>query len=144
MCCFLPPPREGWENPPWHWVLPVPWPGTVSYTHLNYVDNVVLMSADTYQSAFADWQANTALLNVNGDTEALAETLTGLETFTGVTQLSTTRENVDSALSCLDYIICLIVLFSGALAFIVIFNLTNINLAERSREIATVEVLRCV
>ena len=35
----------------------------------------------------------------------------------------------------------MIVLFSGALAFIVIFNLTNINLAERSREIATVEVL---
>ena len=31
--------------------------------------------------------------------------------------------------------------FSGALAFIVIFNLTNINLAERSREIATVQVL---
>lgn len=33
------------------------------------------------------------------------------------------------------------VVFSGLLAFIVIFNLTNINLAERSREIATVEVL---
>ena len=31
--------------------------------------------------------------------------------------------------------------FSGALAFIVIFNLTNINIAERSREIATVQVL---
>ena len=44
-------------------------------------------------------------------------------------------------MSCLDYIIWLIVLFSGALAFIVIFNLTNINLAERSREVATVEVL---
>ena len=48
---------------------------------------------------------------------------------------------MDSALSCLNDIIWLIVLFSGALAFIVIFNLTNINLAERSREIATVEVL---
>ena len=35
----------------------------------------------------------------------------------------------------------MVVLFSGALAFIVIYNLTNINLAERSREIATVEVL---
>ena len=48
---------------------------------------------------------------------------------------------MDSALSCLDYIIWLIVLFAAALAFIVIFNLTNINLAERSREIATVQVL---
>ena len=32
-------------------------------------------------------------------------------------------------------------LFSGTLAFIVIFNLTNINIAERRREIATVQVL---
>ena len=48
---------------------------------------------------------------------------------------------VESALACLDYIILMVVLFSGALAFIVIYNLTNINLAERSREIATVQVL---
>lgn len=58
-----------------------------------------------------------------------------------MTQLVNTRDNVDDALSCLDYIIWMVVLFSGALAFIVIFNLTNINLAERSREIATVQVL---
>lgn len=60
---------------------------------------------------------------------------------TGLTQLLFSKESVDSALSCLNYIIWLIVLFSGALAFIVIFNLTNINLAERCREIATIEVL---
>ena len=48
---------------------------------------------------------------------------------------------MDRALSCLHYIIALIVLLSGALAFVVICNLTSINIAERSREIATVEVL---
>ena len=64
-----------------------------------------------------------------------------MEEIKSVSQLSTTKENVDSALSCLNYIIWLVVLFAGALAFIVIFNLTNINLAERSREIATVQVL---
>jgi putative ABC transport system permease protein len=58
-----------------------------------------------------------------------------------VIQLSAWRETVDQAMSCLDYIILMVVLFAGALAFIVTFNLTNINLAERSREIATVEVL---
>ena len=35
----------------------------------------------------------------------------------------------------------MIILFSATLAFIVIFNLTNINISERSREIATVQVL---
>ena len=64
-----------------------------------------------------------------------------MENVSSVSRLATTRETVDSALSCLNYIIWLVVGFSGALAFIVIFNLTNINIAERSREIATVEVL---
>lgn len=114
---------------------------TVSGIFDNYVDNFVLISADTYHGGFGEWQANTALLTVSGDAEDLAGTLMDVEQITSVMQLSDTKEDVDSALSCLDYIIWLIVLFSGALAFIVIFNLTNINLAERSREIATVEVL---
>lgn len=107
----------------------------------NYVSNFIIISAETYESAFDDWQSNTALLNTSGDTEEMAQVLTELDAVSGVTQLSAARESIDSALSCLNYIIWLIVLFSGALAFIVIFNLTNINLAERSREIATVEVI---
>ena len=78
---------------------------------------------------------------MDGDTEATAEALTDLDEIKSVSQLSQTQKNVDDVLDCLNYIIWLIVLFSGALAFIVIFNLTNINLAERSREIATVQVL---
>ena len=58
-----------------------------------------------------------------------------------VNQMSKTEELVSEALWCLNYIILMVVGFSAALTFIVIFNLTNINLAERSREIATVQVL---
>lgn len=128
----------------------------------NYVNNFVVISAETHEELFDEWKADTALLSVNevngmdevngvdeadgaggvsGSTQELAKELTQLAEVTGVTQLSAARETVDSALSCLDYIIWFVVLFSGALAFIVIFNLTNINLAERSREIATVQVL---
>ena len=110
---------------------------TVSGIFDNYVDNFVLLSAGTEGAL----QPDTALLHTSGDGTATAERLTALPAVTGVTQLSVTRDHVDSALSCLDYIIWLIVLFAAALAFIVIFNLTNINLAERSREIATVQVL---
>ena len=41
----------------------------------------------------------------------------------------------------MNYIIWVVVFFAGALSFIVIYNLTNINLAERIREVATVQVL---
>lgn len=107
----------------------------------NYVDNFLIVSADTFAAAFGEWVANTALISTAQNTENLAKELTDIDAVTSVTQLSATKETIDNALSCLNYIIWLIVLFSGALAFIVIFNLTNINLAERSREIATVEVL---
>ena len=41
----------------------------------------------------------------------------------------------------LNYIVLLVVICAGALAFIVLYNLTNINITERIREIATIKVL---
>ena len=114
---------------------------TVGGIYDNYAMNSLILSADTYEEAFGTWEANTVLLNADEDTESFAETLMNLDSVLGVNRLAATRNILDDALSCLDYIIWIIVVLSGALAFIVMFNLTNINLAERSREIATVEVL---
>ncbi|MDD6036190.1 MAG: FtsX-like permease family protein [Lachnospiraceae bacterium] len=114
---------------------------TVSGIFDNYIYNYILISEDTYTENFGEWEANKYLLSVDGDAEELSKALIQEEKITSVAQLSTTRENVESALECLDYIILMVVLFSGALAFVVIYNLTNINIAERSREIATVQVL---
>jgi putative ABC transport system permease protein len=134
----------------------------VSGVFENYVDNYVIVSAETMEDAFGEWTENTALVRVSEESSAgqlsgetdndftiatvvkdddLAKQLNAEDEITSVTALSTSKETVESVMSCLDYIIWLIVLFAGALAFVVIFNLTNINLAERSREIATVEVL---
>ena len=44
-------------------------------------------------------------------------------------------------LSRLDYIVVVVVVCAAALAFIVLYNLTNININERIREIATIKVL---
>ena len=108
----------------------------------NYVDNYVIISSDTYAEAFGEYSENTLLLVTDtANLESTAEELRKIEGVTGVKKLADTQKRVDDALSCIDYVIWLVVLFSGALAFIVIFNLTNINLAERSREVATVEVL---
>ncbi len=114
---------------------------TVSGIFDNYILNYVVISEDTYAEAFGEWEANTAMLAVDGDADTVAEQLTALPEVTSVSVLADTAKAVDDALSCLNYIIWIVILFSAALAFIVIFNLTNINLAERSREIATVEVL---
>ena len=114
---------------------------TVSAVFDNHIYDYVVMSDETYTELFGEWESNTALIIADGDTEALAKGLTETGKFTSVSQLDMMRNNISDALDCLNYIIWLIIFFSGALAFIVIFNLTNINIAERSREIATVQVL---
>lgn len=44
-------------------------------------------------------------------------------------------------MSVLDYVVWMVTVCAGALAFIVLYNLTNININERIREIATIKVL---
>ena len=51
------------------------------------------------------------------------------------------RDTVDSSFASLNIVVLLIILCAGALAFIVLFNLININIGERIREIATIKVL---
>lgn len=114
---------------------------TISGIFDNYVDNFVVIASESQPSAFAEWKENTVLFHTDAESESLAEKLMDISGVTAVNQLNDTRHSVDIALNSLNYIIWLIVAFSGVLEFVVIFNLTNINIAERRREIATVQVL---
>lgn len=114
---------------------------TVAGVFDNQIYDYVILSDETYSELFGEWSSNTALIKTASNAEDVAKQLTEIQGITSVTQLATFERNVTGALDCLNYIIWLIVAFSGALAFIVIFNLTNINIAERRREIATVQVL---
>ena len=51
------------------------------------------------------------------------------------------RDRISNMMKSMNYIIMLVVGCAGALAFIVLYNLTNINITERIREIATIKVL---
>lgn len=103
----------------------------------NYADNYIIISPDTIINEWNGCESNTAFIRTDKSCDEILNT----DGIISVSSLSDSKESVDSALSCLNYIIWLIVLFSGALVFVVIYNLTNINIAERSREIATVQVL---
>ena len=52
-----------------------------------------------------------------------------------------TVDNFDSMISSLNYIVIVLVISAGALAFVVLYNITNVNISERLREIATLKVL---
>lgn len=107
----------------------------------NYVGNYLFVQAESCREGFGSTGDNAVMLQASGDLNAIAKALTDLDGVTALSRMDVLLDQVDSAMSCLNYIIWLVVGFAWALAFIVIYNLTNINLAERSREIATVEVL---
>ena len=62
--------------------------------------------------------------------------------FVSACSANQTFENrFNNMIASLDYIVLVVILCAAALAFIVLYNLTNINITERIREIATIKVL---
>lgn len=109
---------------------------TLSGIFDNYIDNFAILPS----GALDDFEPSEALI-LSDAAAATADRLLKTEGISGVTLTSDKKASMDNSVSCLNYIIFLIILFAGALAFVVIYNLTNINLSERSREVATVKVL---
>lgn len=118
---------------------------TVSGIFDNYVYNYVYISAETYEDQFGEVPAcNTAYLikNASADIkETTAVIMDAGDDVGNVTVNQDTRDRVNTMMSSLNYIVLLIIICAGALAFIVLYNLTNINITERLREIATLKVL---
>ena len=88
-------------------------------------------------------RSNTALLRTTGNTDAarLGAKLRGEEGVRYVTLTQQERESMEQSFESINLILLLVVICSAALAFITLYNLTNINIMERTREIATVKVL---
>lgn len=59
----------------------------------------------------------------------------------GVTYLSSGMGEIEDMLNSLNMVVLVMIICAAALAFVVLYNLTNINIAERVREIATFKVL---
>ncbi len=110
----------------------------------NYVFNYAYLSAQTYREhLYEDPEFTTLYVTAHEDADPYEEGAGLLEDddVGAVTVNAATRDRVDSMLSRLDYIVLVVVLCAAALAFIVLYNLTNINVTERIREIATIKVL---
>ena len=110
----------------------------------NYVYNYVFLTPATLARGLgAEPEVKTAWVCApeGGDVHAAAAALAGDEAVSGVQVNLDLRERVGNMMDSLKYIVYVVITCAGALAFIVLYNLTNINITERLREIATVKVL---
>ncbi len=117
---------------------------TVSGVYDNYIYNNIYITSDTYAAyAGGSPEINYALVLKNDGAatgEALAEIL-GMENVLTASASQEMRDRIGSMMESLIYIVLLTIVCAAALAFVVIYNLTNINIQERLRELATVKVL---
>ncbi len=117
---------------------------TVAAIFENNVQNYAIVLPETLEKAWGEEvKPQMAFLNLRdtADVYAVSAKVTGMETVLNVTISDEIKEQVDGMLKALDTVVVTVVICAGALAVIVLYNLTNINITERIREIATLKVL---
>ena len=117
---------------------------TVEAVFENYVYNYVYLTQTTWQDVFGEapgYEAAWVNYQTDEDAQAASAALTGAKNAAAVTLSRDFRSRVATMMQSLQYIVLVVVLGAAALAFIVLYNLTNINITEREREIATIKVL---
>lgn len=111
----------------------------------SYTGTYAYMSEASYRAAFGEVGKDNTLLVKSGiaesDVDAETEKLLADELVTSVEFVYSSLATFAGLESTMGMIIAVLVLCAGALAAIVLYNLTNINIDERRREIATLRVL---
>ena len=104
------------------------------------------MSKATYENLFGEKYNTNVIFLKNVDlTEAeedeLITNLMSKEGVSSATRISSMMGMIDDTLKSLNYVVIILIVSAGLLAFVVLYNLANVNISERIRELATIKVL---
>ncbi len=106
-----------------------------------YFNHYMFMSSNTYEDLFNQSVHNTEIAVIANDQALLNDFAQSHDDVISLSDFDVMIDNFEVMLRALDIIIIVIILASGSLAFVVLFNLTEVNISERKREIATLKVL---
>ncbi|MDO4616594.1 MAG: ABC transporter permease [Lachnospiraceae bacterium] len=113
----------------------------------NYLNNYVYMTPKLYQEVFGiEPVFNECAIRYAGELsedreDQLAEHLLSEEGITSVSLVTSLQETVDGMMNALNLVVWVLVIAAGLLVFVVSYNLNNINISERRRELASLKVL---
>ncbi|MFR6277827.1 MAG: FtsX-like permease family protein [Acutalibacter sp.] len=113
----------------------------------NYIYHYVYISPKTYEEAFGkEMEANSLLCKLPEDLTAQEEERLGTDLLQCRDVVSaqftdTLSESFHNSITSINSIIVVLIVSAGLLAFVVLYNLTNINITEREKELATIKVL---
>ena len=112
----------------------------------NYMGHYLYMTAEAYESLYGNEPAYNSKLFKMKDYETkeanrIGEEMLGTKAVINVQYMNNMRGQIEDMLTTLDSVIIVLIAAAGMLAFVVLYNLNNINITERRRELATIKVL---
>lgn len=112
----------------------------------NYVGHSMYISNYYYKEIFKSEPNQGAIVaktnpEITMDESTLGQTLLDHEGVQSISFFSGIAANFQNMISSLGFVIVVLIVAAGLLAFVVLYNLTNVNISERIREIATIKVL---
>lgn len=112
----------------------------------NYMSHYLYMSKTLYEEIYGrDFEPNCIYFTASDDKgtklEETGERILNEEAVLNVSYLSDIEEQLNNMLKTLNLVTMVLIISAGMLAFVVLYNLNNINITERRRELATLKVL---
>ncbi len=113
----------------------------------NYFYHYVYMTPTLYENLYGEAVNYDEIFVVNQDAKEISYENTfsdkylDMSTVYGITYMRTISDRIESMITSMNVVIYVLVVSAGLLAFVVLYNLNNINISERQRELATLKVL---
>lgn len=110
----------------------------------NYIGNYIYMDSKTYEKNISQFNINVCYIKVDDKSYEDSITQDLLKKNSNIISSIASKailERFDKIFGALDNVVLILVVFSGALSFVVLYNLVYVSISERQREIATLKVL---
>ena len=121
-------------------------PAVVSHVVEMYTNSYIFMTAGYYEKVFGEEYSPNAILvtltQKNDDLQnEVGSDYLSMDNVKGITFCSSNIEKFNNMISSINLVTYVLILSAAALTFVVLYNLINVNVSERIREIATIKVL---
>lgn len=113
----------------------------------NYVNHYVYMTNEYYEKLYNRKAESNRIYGVLNDNitldqeDKMASRIIDTTCANGTVFTTGIKDGFSDTIKSLNYVVLLMIISAGALAFVVLYNLSNVNISERIREIATIKVL---
>ena len=118
---------------------------TVGEINKNYFGHTIYINKEYYESVFKkQYKDNTFLIQTTGGKKTVESVVSNLNDNSDIVNISDNskiQEILDNFIKGIDIIVAVMVICSVTLALVVLYNLINVNVSERIRELSTIKVL---